>query len=561
METVMKVALTFAALMPLFAFSGDFVPNGEADRSQEVRRAIDAVRAAGGGEIRFAKGEYHFRTSVPMDFYVSNHDNPRPRGVFLPVTNVSNIVLSGDGAKFIFHGEGIAIALVDTLGAKVKGIGVDWASPYYTETRFLRFDDGRPVFKANQKDFVLAVENGDICSHSEGWRRKPRLAGVFANSTRQFVGFVWFSGKASDLGGGVFRLEDDWRKAHFLRPLEKDDVILLRDPYRPNPALFAYRAHDTLLEDMIVHSSAGMGFIAQRCRNVTVRGSGKAADATAGSMARKGTGRFTSSQADATHFSNCRGLVTVENCLFEGMCDDAINVHSTCLMIEKSEPDGRIVCRYKHKQSVGFEVFLPGERLRCIKGRTLENSDATVEVVSVKMLGEDLVELGLGSPLPADFGVGDAVENADWQPAVRFTGNIVRLSVPRATLFTTPGKVVCSGNLFDNVSGQAIHMSADAWDWYESGACSDISICSNVFRNCMLNSGRGVIQITPNVKEPWNQRKRYHRNILIEGNVFDQHKSPLLYARSVSNLVWRANKVLQKGGYDLSYAEDVKIED
>ena len=77
----------------------------------------------------------------------------------------------------------------------------------------------------------------------------------------------------------------------------------------------------------------------------------------------------------------------------------------------------------------------------------------------------------------------------------------------------------------------------------------------------MLNSGRGVIQITPNVKEPWNQRKRYHRNILIEGNVFDQHKSPLLYARSVSNLVWRANRVLQKGGYDLSYAEDVKIED
>jgi hypothetical protein len=140
----------------------------------------------------------------------------------------------------------------------------------------------------------------------------------------------------------------------------------------------------------------------------------------------------------------------------------------------------------------------------------------------------------------------------------------VRLSVPRATLFTTPGKVVCSGNLFDNVSGQAIHMSADAWDWYESGACSDISICSNVFRNCMLNSGRGVIQITPNVKEPWNQRKRYHRNILVEGNTFDCGDIPLVWAWSVSNFVWRANTVRRPSGaktepFIFEHSDDIRL--
>jgi hypothetical protein len=133
--------------------------------------------------------------------------------------------------------------------------------------------------------------------------------------------------------------------------------------------------------------------------------------------------------------------------------------------------------------------------------------------------------------------------------------------VPRATLFTTPGKIVCENNLFDNVSGQAVHMSADAWDWYESGACQDIVIRGNIFRDCMLNSGKGVIQITPNVKELHNQKKRYHRNIVVENNVFDQFKGPLVYARSVSNLVWRANKVVRKGGYDLSFVEAVKIEE
>ena len=59
-----------------------------------------------------------------------------------------------------------------------------------------------------------------------------------------------------------------------------------------------------------------MGVIAQRCENVTLRGSGAAADRTAGSFARKGSGIETSLQVDATHFSNCKGLVLVENCFF-----------------------------------------------------------------------------------------------------------------------------------------------------------------------------------------------------------------------------------------------------
>lgn len=34
-------------------------------------------------------------------------------------------------------------------------------------------------------------------------------------------------------------------------------------------------------------------------------------------------------QADATHFSGCKGKITSCNGLYEGMMDDAINVHGT----------------------------------------------------------------------------------------------------------------------------------------------------------------------------------------------------------------------------------------
>ena len=52
---------------------------------------------------------------------------------------------------------------------------------------------------------------------------------------------------------------------------------------------------------------------------------------------------------------------TATNCLFEGMMDDAMNVHSTCLMITNVLSQNSIRCRYMHHQAVGFEVFRPGE--------------------------------------------------------------------------------------------------------------------------------------------------------------------------------------------------------
>ena len=161
------------------------------------------------------------------------------------------------------------------------------------------------------------------------------------------------------------------------------------------------------------------------------------------------------------------------------------------------------------------------------------------------------------SPLPDGLGAGDAVENADWQPEAVFRNNVVRGSTPRAALFTTPGRVRVEGNLFERVAAQAVHLSGDASDWFESGACRDVLVRGNAFRDCLLVGGKGVVQIDPNVPEPAAQRRRYHRNVRIEGNAFEQSRGPLVYARSVSNLVFRANAVRGAGGIDAERCEEV----
>lgn len=542
-------------------------PNGEEDMTAAVLAAVAAVHAAGGGTVRLADGIYHFRSPSAMRFYVSNHDNPSPRNVFLPLSGLKDVAVEGGDVDFVFHGEGVGFMLQDCRLTSLRSIRLDYATPWFTETRFESFDAGRPVVSCALPQFSLAVEDGRLVSVGEGWKGRPRLFGAFTAATGAFLGWRWADGAATALGGNRFRIEDDWRGLGFASALSAGDVVLARDPFRPNPAIFINRSSEILVENCVVHSSPGIGVLAQRSKNVAVRGSGRAEDRRAGSFAKPGSGRLTSLQADATHFSNCKGSVIVENCLFEGMSDDATNVHSTCLQIEAMPGPRSLVCRYRHPASVGFDVFQAGEALRFIRSGTLEEVEQTVIVREARMTGADRVYLALDGEVPHGIGIGDAAENADWQPSVVFRGNIVRNCTARGALFTTPGKVLCEGNLFERVADEPILLEGDASGWFESGGCRNVSIRRNVFRDCMAHSGRGLIQIAPSVKKLAAQRIRYHRNIVIEGNEFSQRRpAALLYARGASGIVWRGNNMDWRQGdadsgfrpFDVADCEDVE---
>ena len=535
-----------------------FEPRGDEDRTAEVMAAVKS-----GAALRFAKGEYHFRSPSKLHYYISNHDNPQPHSVFLLVTNVTDFAMCGDGTVFVFHGSGIGMTVMDTRHVALRGIAFEWARPPFTEAKVVKVDDGGIVLRSDPVRFPLAVENGKLVAVGEGWRSRVPLLQAFAGDTLDPLCGVKGVGKATALGDGTIRIEMGKPQGHHLRV---GDIALMRSPYRPSPGLSLCRAHDTLLEDCSCHGGDGMGLVAQRCENVTVRGSGKASDRTAGAFAREGSGCATALQADATHFSNCRGQVLVENCFFQGTVDDAINVHSTALRIESVPKPDTLVCRYMHRQSTGFEVFLPGERLRFIKAATLEPGFETV-VKDARITDPCHVTIALEDPVPQMYAPGDAVENADWQPSVVFRSNIVSKIMPRAVLLTTPGKSVIEGNLFDRVAAQVIQLEGDASGWYESGACRDVSIRDNVFRNCAFMRGEGIVQIRPNMKDVKSQRERYHRNIVIERNRIETPKIPLLRACSVSNLVWRGNEVIYnesfpargKEPFVIDYSEDIDI--
>lgn len=487
------------AMMVAFGAKCTVVPDGEKDMTETVMEAVAQMKD--GGEVELNEGTYHFyeESAKAMEFYISNHDQPMPRKVQLPLCGTKKLTMrgKGKGAKFIFHGVTTGILLMDAEGTRLENIDIDWVVPPIGEARIAgQREDGQ-------------VEMNWIVEGMDGTKGAWMLWDADTRAIKPGTGDVFEFAQAC-IG----------------------DVVSFRTWERPAPAICLYRAKDTQFKDVRVRAAHGMGLLAQRSENVSWQGGG--------TFPREGC--YCSTKADATHFSNCKGKISVCGARFEGMMDDAINVHSTCLKIEETQEDGRIKCRYMHEQAIGFEVFAPGERLRFIRSRTLENGPET-KVKAVERLDERTVVLTVEGT-PEGYGAGDAVENADWQPEVEFCGNTVKNNRARAALFTTPGRVIVKDNLFDHVSGSAILFAGDASNWFESGACRDVEISGNTFRACLTSKYQfcnAVITVAPSVPDPAAQTTPYHRNIRVTDNRFEDTDEKLWDGVSVAEVEWRGN--------------------
>lgn len=520
---------------------------GKKDATPALRKLLNAVhKGNGGGKIVLPKGEYHFyaKNALEMSFHVSNHDQLVVHPVQIPLADFRNLEIDGNGSTFIFHGKSLAMLLMDCENVSVKNLKLDYARPPYSEAKVVGFSGGKTVVSIDKKAFPYEIKNGHLRFFGEGWQSGVASVIAFRAGTKEIVertSDIGFGGRADARADGNIDLHFDFSKVG--AGVAVGDTLTLRTWARPHPACVIYRAQNTNFENVSIHSGWGMALLAQRSNDIRISGGG--------TFPRPETGRVYSASADSFHFSNVGGDVRIENAFFETMMDDALNVHSTCLSVEDVPAPNQIRCRYKHPQAVGFEIFLPGETLRFIKGPTLEQKDE-IKVKHVRKLNTNEVLVTLEENVPAGLGKGDAVENADFQPSVSFCKNTVQNNRARGILLTTPRKVVVRDNTFKTVAGAAILLAGDAQGWYESGPCEDVEISGNRFFNNLTSYFQfteAVIAIYPEIRNLTAQKQYYHRNVRIFGNEFDTFDVPLLFAISTENLSFTTNKIRYNNDY------------
>ena len=531
--------------------------NSSKNASPVLQKALAKIKAEyKEGEkviLRFPEGRYEFheKGAAVREYYISNHDQTNPKKVGIALEDMKNLTLDGQGSEFVFHGRMLPVSLLRSENCLLKNFSIDFENPHIAQVKIVENDpqDGIVFEPAPWVDYRIAKDS-IFEAYAEGWTMRHSWGIAFDGDTKHLVY------NTSDIGCPTKGASEvaprrihapGWKDAR----LVPGTVVAMRGWGRPTPGIFLSHDVNTTIENVKVHYAEGMGLLAQLCENITLEKFGVCLKGDADP-------RYFTTQADATHFSGCKGKIVSCNGLYEGMMDDAINVHGTYLKVVKRVDDRTLVGRYMHGQSWGFEWGCPGDEVQFIRSNTMELVGKQNKIISIRPYDKEQTE-GAREFLitfqePVDQVIneqsGFGIENLTWTPEVLFSGNVIRNNRARGSLFSTPRKTIVENNLFDHTSGAAILLCGDCNGWFETGACRHVIIRKNRFVNALTNLFQftnAVISIYPEIPDLKGQQQYFHGGpeggIVIEDNEFETFDAPILYAKSVDGLVFRNNTI------------------
>ena len=529
------------------------------DSLRQTTRKGDAVT------IRLKRGTYNLypEDAQKQELYVSNHDQDQPKAVGIMLEGWEDLTIDGNGCTFLCHGRMLPVALVNSKNCTLRNFSIDFENPHIAQIEVVANNgDQGIVFRPAPWVRHRFNRQGTWEVYGDTWHHTPCWGIAFEKDSRHIV----FN--TSDIGfnlQGVHALDDstlvapNWQDSR----LPASTVVAMRSYFRPTPGIFLAENAGVTLKNVNVHYAEGMGLLAQRCSDITL---------TRFSVCLRGDSdpRYFTTQADATHFSQCKGTVRVTDGLFEGMMDDAVNVHGIYLKVMERIDDHTLRLAYGHGQAWGFAWGDAGDSIQFIDALRMQH--VGTGVISSISPSDKPTEKGcrefvatFKDRVPKEVsGEGKfGLENLTWTPEVLFAKNIVRNNRARGALFSSPRRTVCERNLFDHTSGSAIVLCGDCNGWYESGAVRDLVIRKNRFVNALTSLYQftnAVISIYPEIPALNQQTEYFHGGplgcITISDNVFETFDRPLLYAKSIRGLLFKDNKVTENHDYPAFHPND-----
>ncbi len=538
------------------------------DVSFEVNQLIKSLEGQKDITLYFPEGRYEFYPENAIEAYreVSNHDNSLKRMAF-PLFGFEGFTLDGGGSTFIFHGRISPIIVDGSFGTTLKNFSIDWDTPFHHELKVIESDPETNSFIAeiSPTKYGFEIINGEIMFNYYNWQDPIGQNITFDSAssapiwnTREYALRVKSTSKITPLGENKVRLQ---HVANSVPPLGSIVATYgIAPTNRLAQAIHLANSKDTYIENVTVYAAGGMAVIAERCENVYLNKF----------VVSSNEKRNISTRADATHFLGCKGLVKLENCLFEHMLDDGINVHGAYIKVVEYKGNNKFLCEISHRQQYGLTFAEAGDKIMIISRETVLPLYETV-VEDVEVLNEQRMMITV-KELPEQMFKGPlSMENLSWYPDVIMRKNTIRENRARSVLITTKGKVLIEDNYFSSQM-HGILIEGDNNSWYESGGVKDIVIKNNTFVNIGYGGeDRYPLFISPLLtSEQHHGDEKYHHNISFTNNTIKSFNGHLVSAQSVKGLIVEGNTIelnekypsgSEKASIDLDYCEDVSIGD
>ncbi len=502
---------------------------------------LNAVKAFGedGGKLVLAPESYDFTPDDAYErfYYISNNDCGNKR-IAMPLIGLKHITVEGNGAQLRLSGKILPIVIDQSEDILVKDLSIDYDRTFCTEALIEKAGRHEVVLKIDAEKYPYYVRCGQLRFTGRRWdtglitnilQYSPETGNIEPGTADFFLSKFGYYAEEAPEGRVKLRFLD----RDYPYNIREGNVFVLSPSTRENPGVFVTDSGDVRMENVTVNHCEGMAFIFQLCRGVELDSC----------RVEPSEGRFISACADATHFVNCTGDITICNCVFKNQCDDATNVHGIYTKIEKICGD-RLYLKFMHFQQEGVPLYHEGDELLVVERRNMTGK-GRCRVRSVEAVNGQTVCVVVDK-LPEGVAEDDSVENMTRVPSnVTITGCKTGGNRARAFLISCRGRVrICENDI--KTLGAAVLISGDCNFWYESGPSEDVVISNNRIdcRGRMEAWGHAPVDIVPVIEQA---ETVYHGRVEVSNNEIYDDDGAVINAHNVRNLTVENNVVYRDG--------------
>ena len=519
------------------------LPNDGKDDGPAFRKALEFckkfAKTGVGVKLTFFKGKY--------DFFEGKN-----RFHLIELKNANNIIIDGNGSEIIIHNplKGF-FSIFKSQNIIVKNLTIDYDPLPFTQGKIVGVDIKNKTFDFKIDEGFPSLNMGMFQDASRVWGMlmDAKIPGKLKDGAPNY----YASKNFKELEPGTFRIKMPGPR--MLKFMQVGDLYV--HVARTNgSSIFKTNMSKnvTYLENTNYTSPAGT-FNAVNMEEWNI----------IGHKLKLKEGRIHSANADCMHVNGGKFGPWIENSLFEGYSDDAINLKTTMRHILKQISPTELVMKWQ---------VLKGDVLRIYNPREGELI-GIFNVIENKFLGEGKMRIKLDKPVTVELNVGDTKKNdiayLDNQSNESFVirNNTFR-NARRYGILIQASNGLIERNYFENLSQSAITL-INGVDWGEGFIAHNITINQNIFKNCgydetyLNEKDFATIQMRVvklknlKAKTKWNGVTSADwqglENIKITNNIFSYNKRALSIENSINTFI-KGNKFMRSTN-DLSKEGEV----
>ena len=297
-------------------------------------QALRELNAAGGGELRFEKGEYHFyKEGTHKEFMAVSNNSACDKYMVFPVLNMENIVIDGGGSVFVFYDVVFPFMVSGSKNIIIRNMTLDTGVSPLVEYRIHGLTDEGFYMDIDRDVNPFFVDNGSLyfrreCQIVSGKQEFFSLHALGRHQVQYFATgdceadmtnlpapLMWCD--VSETENGIYACYRSGTPS--VCGYEESAVTSIIDGKRDVDVICLDHSENIEISNITVGRGIGMGIVGQLSRNIRIDGFSTDIGFHPGS--------HQTLTADSLHFINCDGTLEITNCTISDTMDDVLNVH------------------------------------------------------------------------------------------------------------------------------------------------------------------------------------------------------------------------------------------